>query len=146
VKRAQPLLAAEAERWRGAVTRHRALRVVAMGLFGVAAVVLLAHLPLVAEGRLVWYRVIPCLIGLGLSLGAFGANDESVLHSLVVLDRGSALPDAWRAELADEQRRRPGRATSCHLSPRAGLVLPVVAVLAIAGLAWRWWRLSQGVA
>lgn len=137
---------AEAAAWTAAVRRHRALRVVGMLLFGVAAALFFAHVPLVLDGRLAWYRIIPCLIGPGLSLGAFGANDDSVLHALATLESAGRAPEAWKAELDQERRKRPARVAAAHASPKAGVILPIVATAVILLLALRWVHLSGGAA
>lgn len=137
---------AEVEFWKTAVRRHRALRVVGMVLFVVAVALFLAHVPLVFDGRMAWYRIIPCLIGPGLSLGTFGANDDSVLHALATLEGAGRAPEAWRAELLAEQKKRPARVAAAHASPKAGLVLPIVATVVIVLLALRWAHLAGGSA
>lgn len=137
---------AEAATWVAAVRRHRALRVVGMLLFIVAAALFFAHVPLVLDGRMAWYRIIPCLIGPGLSLGAFGANDDSVLHALATLERAGRAPEAWRAELEKERQKRPARVAGAHASPKAGVILPLVATGVIVLLALRWAHIAGGSA
>lgn len=125
----------DAIRWMGEVRRHAALRWVGIGLFGIALAVAGWHVWLVATAGMPWTKVIPCVLGLGLSLGAFGANDDTALAAMVNLERvpgGPEFPD-----LVEERRRRPARMAHVHSSPRTGLVLPVVAGVIVALLAAR---------
>lgn len=135
-------LEADLARWRAAANRFRGLRWVGVVLFACALVVFGWHVVLVATAQLPWWKVIPCLLGLGLSLGSFGAADDSAIHALSVLDRAGALDDPGAAaELAAERAARPARVESAHHSPKAALILPLVAggivlLLGLRAAAW----------
>lgn len=135
-------LEADLARWQGAARRFRGLRWVGVALFGVGLAVLGWHLLLVATAGMPWWKAIPCLLGLGLSLGAFGAADDSAVHALAALDRAGALDDpAGAAELAGEKARRPARVDAAHDSPKAAMILPLVAaaILALLGVRAAHW-------
>lgn len=122
-------------RWAGEVRRHGALRWGGIGLFGLALGVTAWHCWLVATAGMPWTKVIPCLLGLGLSLGAFGANDDTALAAMASLESVPGAP-AY-PDLVEERRRRPGRMAHVHSSPRTGMILPLVAGVIVALLAAR---------
>ena len=126
---------ADIDRWRAAVARYSRLRWVGMILFGLAAVVAGWHLALVVTAGMSGWKLLPCLLGLGLSLGAFGAADDTALFAMQQLQRAGQLDDA--RELDAERARRPDRLGRVHDSPKAALVLPLVALSIVAFLGAR---------
>lgn len=125
---AELAVGAERAQWEARLGRHAALRWVGIGLFVVGVGVLGWHIALLVSAGLPWARAVPCLLGMGLSLGAFGANDDSVLVAMDRLDRLGALPARFRAELSRERAARPKRIATAHLSPKAAVVLPLCAL------------------
>ena len=73
-------------------------------------------------------KLVPLSVAtLGLSLGSFGTANDTAVHALRELDRrGVEVPS--EIELATEQRKRPERLAALHDSPKAAMVLPVVAL------------------
>jgi hypothetical protein len=117
--------------WAAVARRHGRLRWVGIVLFCVAAGVLLLRLVLVAQGTLPPVRgLLPCVAGLGFSLGAFGTANDTALHAMTRLRD----PGAFGHELAHERAVRPARLAAVHAAPRAALVLPVLASLLLAWL------------
>ncbi|MFN7144957.1 MAG: hypothetical protein ACK4YP_14365 [Myxococcota bacterium] len=117
--------------------RYTRLRWVGIALFCVAAPNLVAGIAAVAAGRAGFGLVPVCLLALGLSLGAFGTNDDAALHAFSELDRRSALPGRFRAEWDGERKRRPARSSGLHDHPKASLVMPLAALAALALALWR---------
>jgi hypothetical protein len=118
--------------------RHAALRWAGIGtsLFAIAA--LGATVWAAATGAGPWKLVAVAVFTCGLSLGSFGANNDTSLHALRSLaDSGAGLPRDMAEELAHERRVRPARLAALHSTPTVGLVLPVVADLLVLFLAWR---------
>ncbi len=122
---------------RAAAVRHATLRWVGVGLFFCAVpVFLLAVGEAVALGAP--SRVLLGLFGLGMSLGAFGVNNDVVLHALHHLASGrAALPPGLDAEYAHERKTRRARLEAAHSHPMMGYALPIVAIASIAWTAWR---------
>jgi hypothetical protein len=117
--------------------RHAALRWIGVALFiaalpGVA--VLLLH---VVTGKSPVGHVMNCVLALGLSLGAFGTNNDTAVHAMRELARSGQLPDAYGPELARERAVRAAGLAEVHASVKAGLVFPL---LATAGVAWLYYR------
>jgi hypothetical protein len=119
------------------VTFHTRLRWLGVAFFFVAAVLLAGGVGAIATGQ-VGLKILPwCLLALGTSLGSFGTNDDTALALLAELGRRGQLPDAYRAEFAAEHKVRGPRISTLHDHPKAALILPTVAVLAICGAAFR---------
>ena len=101
---------------------------------------------LLAHGWLVWREDEPAArLMLGVfatlvSLGAFGTNDDSMLEAARRAD--TSLPRDLVEEVARESRVRPARVREAAAHPRAGMILPAVAAVAVA---WAWWRAGQGL-
>ena len=96
----------------------------ALGLFGVGIFAILS-------GSLPAGRIMPCILALGLSLASFGTADDSLLATLKGLRRAGALPARWAQEWQAEVGRRPRRLKEIHASPRAVLLIPLLASLAL---------------
>lgn len=114
--------------------RHGALRWVGVALFVAAlpaAATLVAH---IVTGQAPPGRVMNVVLALGVSLGAFGTNNDTAVHAMRELDRAAALPAAWAPELALERARRPAGLAEVHDSAKAGLVFPLLAAAAVAWL------------
>lgn len=126
-----------AEAWIAKADRYTRLRWVGVAFFCVAAPNLVAGIGAVATGRAGFGLVPVCLLAVGLSLGAFGTNDDAALHAFADLDRASALPERFRAEWDGERKRRPARSTTLHDHPKASLVMPVAALAALGLALWR---------
>ncbi|MEN9784928.1 MAG: hypothetical protein RLZZ299_192 [Pseudomonadota bacterium] len=122
---------------------HARLRWVGVVAFPAAACVLTALVAAGVVGALPPGQVLPGVAALGLSLGAFGVNNDTALRLAdAASQRGEALPGWLAAELAHERRVRAVRLGALHASPRAAWILPAVSlgVLAWAGLrAWHAW-------
>lgn len=117
---------------------HAALRWAGIATALVAVPTLLVTLWAAISGVGVWKLVAVGVFACGLSLGAFGANNDTCLHAAHILDeRGVSLPAELAAELAHERRVRPERLLALHGTPTVGFVLPVVADLLVLFLAWR---------
>jgi hypothetical protein len=117
--------------------RHAALRWIGVALFisalpGVA--VLLFH---VATSKAPLGYVMNCVLALGLSLGAFGTNNDTAVHEMRELARSGELPSSFGPELARERAVRAVGLAEVHASVKAGFVFPV---LATAGVAWLYYR------
>ena len=106
--------------------RYSGWRWLGIGLFCVA----LPGPPL-AVGAIVMkgasLKLIPLsMLTLGLSLGSFGTANDTAVHALRELaHRGAPVPAA--AELTIEQEHRPARLAELHDSPKAALILPLIA-------------------
>ena len=124
-------------RWSSALRRHAALRWLGVGMFGAALGVLGWHLVLLVGASLPFGKVLPCVLALGLSLGTFGANDDSAIVAMDRLDRLGALPAPFVAELSHERTARPRRLDSAHFSPKAALILPLLVVALLGFLTHR---------
>jgi len=116
---------------------HSRLRWLGVAFFFVAALVLAGGVGAIVTGQ-AGLKILPwCLLALGTSLGSFGTNDDTALALLAELGRRGKLPDAHRAELAAELKVRGARLGTLHDHPKASLILPSIAVLALCGAAWR---------
>ncbi len=127
--------------------RHARLRWLGVALFGVALLVLATHVGAVVTARAPLKLVLLSVFGLGVSLGTFGANDDTALHALAELARRGRVPARHQAEWDRERAARPARLLGLHASPRASLVLPVIASVAVAYAAIRGfqaWGLAGG--
>lgn len=122
----------------GTAARCALLRWVGMAAFVVAAVAFAGLLAAAATGRAPWSRVPLGVVAMGISLGAFGVNDDTFLHALGDLHRRGVLPARWAAEWERERKARPARAL--HASPKMAAALPVAA-LALVG--WAGLRAAQ---
>lgn len=120
--------------WKAKARRYSRLRWIGVALFCVAAPNLLAAIGAFATDRAPGGIIAISLFACGLSLGSFGSNDDAALHAYADLDRREALDGAAKAELDAERKRRPGRVEGCHDHPKASVILPIVASLAV-GLA-----------
>lgn len=127
----------------GTIRRHTTLRWVGVGLFFVAFVPFVLHVSRIVAGDLAWYRAIPCFVGFGLSLAAFGANDDTALYWMRQAVAQGTLPSWARPEWIAEVGRRPERVEEVHASPKASILLPIFAALAIVALMAR--GLGMGV-
>lgn len=107
------------------------LRWVGVGLFAVA----LPILPLVIYGVFLGevrpISLLPAIGCLGLSLGAFGTANDTSLHAARTAAERGELPPTVAAELAHEEAVRPQRLRELHSSPKAALVIPLVALALI---------------
>lgn len=129
---AEPLLAV--------ADRHARLRWLGIVLFWTAAVVFVATTGAVVTGRAPIPRALVPFVAMGLSLGTFGANNDTFLHALADLARKKAVPARHQAEWDHERHVRAARLKTVHAAPKVGLVLPLVA----AGLvAWAGYRAAQ---
>lgn len=119
---------------------HARARWIGVACFLVAVVELGALLFAAARGLSPWSRVPLGLFAAGISLGTFGANNDTalVLASRVEAGGGS-VAEALRGELVHEGRVRPGHVVGLHASPKAAWILPIVAVTV---LSWTGWRLA----
>jgi hypothetical protein len=70
---------------------------------------------------------------MGLSLGSFGAANDTAVHALREWGRQAPLSGAASAELRTEGERRAERLAKVHASPKAAFILPLVVVALIAG-------------
>jgi hypothetical protein len=116
------------------VTLHSRLRWVGIVLFTIAVPAAVVVVTRVILGLSPPGHLVVCLAGLLSSLSAFGTNNDTAVHAMRELDRLRALPAAFRAELRDEQARRPKVLAEIHASPKAALVVPIVAVLVVSWL------------
>jgi hypothetical protein len=135
-----------ADPWTAKAARYAALRWLGVAGFLLAAALLLGGLAAVATGRASFGLLPLCLLGLGLSLGSFGTNDDAALHAFAELARRGALPDRFRAEWEAERARRPARVSAVHDHPRASLILPLAAWAALAYVSYRVVTAWSGVA
>lgn len=124
-------------RWSSALRRHAALRWLGVAFFGVALGVLGWNVTLLVGASLPFKQVLVSVFALGLSLGTFGANDDSAIVAMDRLDRLGALPAAFAPELAHERTARPRRLDTAHFSPKAALILPLVVVSLLGFLTYR---------
>lgn len=116
------------------VALHAKLRWVGIVLFTIAVPAAIVVIIRVMLGLSPPGHLVVCLAGLLSSLSAFGTNNDTAVHAMRELDRLRALPEAFRAELRDEQARRPKVLAEIHSSPKAALVVPLVAVLVVSWL------------
>ncbi|MSP54599.1 MAG: hypothetical protein EXR69_03195 [Myxococcales bacterium] len=82
-------------------------------------------------------HLLACVMALGVSLGAFGTNNDTAVHAMRELADVGALPGAFRDELAEERRFRPKELVDVHASVKAALVFPLLAACAVAWLYYR---------
>jgi hypothetical protein len=123
---------------------HARVRWVGVACACLAFLELLLLVVAASRGLSPWSRVPLGLFTTGISLGAFGANNDTALVLAArVADAGGALPPSLHEELAHEARARPSHVSGLHASPRASWVLPV---LALALVAWLGWRLATAFA
>lgn len=116
------------------VALHSKLRWLGIVLFTLAVPAAIVVITRVVLGLSPPGHLVVCLAGLLSSLSAFGTNNDTAVHAMRELDRLRALPDAFRAELRDEQARRPKVLAEVHASPKAALVVPIVSVLVVTWL------------
>ena len=119
---------------------HARARWIGVACFLVAVVELAALLIAAARGLSPWSRVPLGLFAAGISLGTFGANNDTALvYASREASAGREVPVGLGAELAHEGRVRPGHVVGLHASPKAAWILPIVAVTV---LSWTGWRLA----
>lgn len=116
------------------VSLHAKLRWVGIVLFTIAVPAAIVVVTRVILGLSPPGHLVVCVAGLLSSLSAFGTNNDTAVHAMRELDRLHALPDAFRGELRDEQARRPKVLAEVHASPKAALVVPLVAVVVVTWL------------
>lgn len=80
---------------------------------------------LLHDARFTW--LFPAIGCLGLSLGAFGAANDTALWSLREAAKLGPVPSGALAELDHEREVRPARLLALHDSPKASLVIPLLA-------------------
>lgn len=79
-------------------------------------------------------HLLACMLALGVSLGAFGTNNDTAVHAMRELAEIGALPGAFQDELAEERRLRRKELVDVHASVKAALVFPLLALSAVAWL------------
>lgn len=78
-----------------------------------------------------WKLIFLSIGTLGLSLGSFGAANDTAVHALRELGlMGAKVPD--EAELSTESERRPQRLAKVHDSPKAAFIIPILVVALVA--------------
>jgi len=102
-------------RWVGVVLFVLALPLLPLAIYGV---VLGVVRPL---------SILPTIGCLGLSLGAVGTANDTSLHAARTAAERGELPRAAASELAHEEAVRPQRLRDLHSSPKAAVVIPLVA-------------------
>lgn len=116
--------------------RHARLRWVGVPLFFVGVVGLLAAISLVLRTDARWGGVMLYVATTGLSLAVFGLHNDTALAFAHRAHR-DALPRALEFELNAETARDKKAITKLAPSPRAALVVTLVALcLHLAGLRW----------
>lgn len=120
--------------------RFSMLRWLGIGLFWVALGLLLVSLWAAFQGWLEPRRLLFCLLGLGLSLGAFGTASDTALHAMRELRIAGKLPSSFAAEWAIEVQKRADRIPNFQAHPRMAMGMPL---LAASALGWSFWRLLQ---
>jgi hypothetical protein len=119
------------------------LRWVGVLFFLCGAAVLAMSIWAVAQGAPA-RQILLGVFSMGLSLGSFGAANDTAVHALREgAKAGAALSGAEAAELRVESERRPARLGTLHASPKAAFILPLVV---IGAWAWWGWGLSQWLA
>ncbi len=105
--------------------------------FGVALFCLAIPIPptvlaaaILHDVRFTW--LFPSIGCLGLSLGAFGAANDTALWSLREAAKLGPLPANALAELDHEREVRPARLMELHNSPKPSIVIPLIAVALIS--------------
>jgi len=78
-----------------------------------------------------------CFGGVMAPLSAFGTNNDTAVFAMRELARRRALPPAFQAELARERQVRAERLADAHASPKAAIVLPMVAIAVVSFLYYR---------
>ena len=114
-----------AEDWAARASFHRRFRYVGMALFLVAAAVELGVVVAVGSGLLPARNLLLGVFALGVSLGSFGASNDTALHAMLQL---LTPAPALAQELAVERSRRPARLAVVHASPKMAFILPLVAL------------------
>lgn len=112
------------------LSRWAGLRVLGGGLFFMAVGLFSLGLFTIFSGQLPLGRVMPCMLTMGLSLASFGTADDTLLATLKALRRQGPLAPNWAEEWQKEAIRRPRRLKEVHASPRAAMVIPLLAILA----------------
>lgn len=121
----------------GAADTHARLRWLGVVSFCLGAGLFLVTLAAALTGRAGFARLLVPFVTMGLSLGSFGTNNDTFLHTLADLAREKALPERHRAEWEHEHRVRPARMKSLHAAPKVAKILPFVALLLLAFAGWR---------
>lgn len=74
-----------------------------------------------------WKLIFLSVGTLGLSLGSFGAANDTAVHALRELSLlGAKVPD--QAELSTESERRSKRLAKLHDSPKAAFIIPILVI------------------
>lgn len=131
------MTAGDVARWTAHADRFTRLRWVGIGLFVLAALLLVGTLVEIALGVASWGRLPLAIFGLGLALGSFGAANDTAVHAMDFLARHGLLPERHAAEYAHERATRPERLPQLHASPRVATILPLVDAAVLGLLAWR---------
>ncbi|MDP2312550.1 MAG: hypothetical protein Q8P41_06560 [Pseudomonadota bacterium] len=132
----------QAERWMARADRHTRIRWIGAAAFCVAAVVMAGGLSAIVTGQAPLKLLPWCILAMGLSLGAFGTNDDTALHALAELSRQGAVPARHQAEWDHERKVRGARIQGLHTHPKTSFVLPILALAALSvaasrvGAAW----------
>lgn len=134
-----PAASGGAGSWERRARLHGTARWIGIALFCVGAVVLVMNIGAVATGRAPGARILLSIFGLGMSLGAFGANNDTTIHALARLQAEGAVPAAFTAEWKRERSLRSARIPGTHASPRMAFALPVVAAMVVG------WGLVRGL-
>ena len=104
------------------------LRWVGVGLFVAALPLPPLAVYAALTGHLSPWGILPSIGCLGLSLGAFGTANDTSLHAARAAAAEGEVPAAVAAELAHERKVRPARLQALHASPKAAVVIPLVAI------------------
>lgn len=114
--------------WERLADRHARLRWVGVGLFVAALCLLPARAVLVYRGVLAPLPgILPNFAALGISLGAFGVANDTVLFALRQLDALGGVPARHAAELAHERTVRPRHLEGALSEPMIAVALPSIA-------------------
>lgn len=105
------------------------LRWLGIALFVVGVGLLVPTLIFVVRDGLPARRLVLTVLSCGLSLGAFGAANDTALHAMN-LSRGlGQLSPEHAGEWAHEAAARGKRLRELHASPKTAKVLPIVVIL-----------------
>jgi hypothetical protein len=123
--------------WAARADRHTALRWVGIGLFCVATVALALNTGAALTGKAPFGRIFLSIFAMGVSLGSFGANNDTAIHALARLNDEGRVPERHAAEWKHEVAVRSDRLSSVHASPKVAMILPIVALVAVVLMLWR---------
>ena len=113
---------------------HARLRWTGVALFLAALPGVILLVARVVQGSSPASHLLACVLALGVSLGAFGTNNDTAVHAMRELAAANALPQAFGAELAEERRLRRKALAELHASVKAALVFPLLALCAVGWL------------